>query len=58
MKTSFYADVGENGGAGKRPLPELDSLIAALALQHNCSVATRNESDFNDTGVIVINPWE
>ena len=40
-----------------RPLPALDSLLAALALQHSCVVATRNEDDFRDTGVPVINPW-
>jgi toxin FitB len=40
-----------------RPLSALDSLIAALALYHNCIVVTRNESDFNDSGVTIINPW-
>lgn len=42
--------------AGK-PLPAIDSLIAALALHHNCGLVTRNEADFKDTGVTVINPW-
>jgi predicted nucleic acid-binding protein len=39
-------------------LPALDSLIAALAIHHNCSLVTRNETDFADTGVTVINPWK
>jgi predicted nucleic acid-binding protein len=30
---------------------------AALALYHNCIVATRNELDFKDSGVTIINPW-
>ncbi|MCU0491368.1 MAG: type II toxin-antitoxin system VapC family toxin [Chloroflexaceae bacterium] len=41
-----------------RPLAALDSLIAAMALSHGCTVATRNEDDFADTGVAVINPWK
>lgn len=41
-----------------RPLAALDSLIAALALYHRCSLVTRNEDDFVRTGVTVINPWK
>jgi tRNA(fMet)-specific endonuclease VapC len=40
-----------------RPLPAIDSLIAALALHYSYTLATRNEADFKDTGVAVINPW-
>lgn len=40
-----------------RRLPAIDSLIAALALHHECSLVTRNESDFMGTGVTIINPW-
>ena len=40
-----------------RPLPAIDSLIAALALHHGYTLATRNEADFKDTGVVVMNPW-
>ena len=40
-----------------RPLPAIDSLIAALALHHGCQLATRNEADFKDTGVATVNPW-
>jgi tRNA(fMet)-specific endonuclease VapC len=40
-----------------RPLPAIDSLIAAIAI-HNClSLVTRNEKDFDGTGVVIINPW-
>jgi predicted nucleic acid-binding protein len=38
-------------------LPLLDSMIAATALQHNLTVATRNNRDFNKTGVEVLNPF-
>jgi toxin FitB len=40
-----------------RMLPTLDSLIAAIALQHDLAVVTRNEKDFAGTGVAVFNPW-
>lgn len=36
---------------------EADALIAATALVYNLSVVTRNVRDFEETGVIVINPW-
>ncbi len=41
-----------------RPLAAIDSLIAALALTHSCSLVTRNEADFKDTGLNVTNPWK
>ncbi|MFT3872967.1 MAG: type II toxin-antitoxin system VapC family toxin [Nocardioides sp.] len=40
------------------PRPERDALIAATALVHGLTVATRNVSDFEPTGVPVVNPWE
>lgn len=40
-----------------RPLPAIDSLLAATALQHNLSLVTRNVKDFADMGVDLINPW-
>jgi len=42
--------------AGK-PLPAIDSLIAATALVHNLSVVTRNTKDMEGSGVEIINPW-
>ena len=36
---------------------ERDALIAATALVHGMSVVTRNEVDFEPTGVGVIDPW-
>jgi predicted nucleic acid-binding protein len=34
-----------------------DTLTAATALVHGMSVVTRNVSDFEPTGVAVVNPW-
>ena len=39
------------------PKPERDSLIAATALVHSMTLVTRNESDFERTGVELFNPW-
>ena len=39
------------------PRSERDALIAATALVHGMTVATRNVADFAPTGVAVFNPW-
>jgi len=44
-------------GAAARPLPAIDSLLAATALEHGLILVTRNLSDFELSGVSVINPW-
>lgn len=36
---------------------ERDALIAATALVHGMTVATRNVADFAPTGVGIVNPW-
>ncbi len=36
---------------------ERDALIAATALVHGMTVATRNVADFAPTGVAIIDPW-
>jgi predicted nucleic acid-binding protein len=40
------------------PRSDRDALIAATALVHGLTVATRNAADFEGTGVAVLNPWE
>ncbi len=41
-----------------RPLPAIDSLIAATAVAHHLTLATRDTEDMADTGAVVFNPWE
>ena len=41
-----------------RPLPAIDSLLAATARQHKLTMVTRNVKDFADMGVELINPWD
>jgi predicted nucleic acid-binding protein len=39
------------------PLPVLDGLIAATALEHDLTVVTRNVTDIARSGVSVLNPF-
>ena len=39
------------------PMPAGEALIAATELVHGMVPVTRNESDFQSTGVGLINPW-
>lgn len=41
-----------------RPLPAIDALLAATALQHDLTLVTRNTKDFAGLAVRLINPWE
>jgi predicted nucleic acid-binding protein len=41
----------------KRPMPAIDSLLAATALHHELRMVTRNEKDFDYQGLEVLNPW-
>ena len=43
--------------AAGRPLPAIDSLLAATALTHGLALVTRNVDDFPHIGLEVINPW-
>jgi len=40
------------------PKSERDSLIAASALVHGMTIATRNIKDFDQTGAQLFNPWK
>ncbi len=40
-----------------RPLPAIDSLLAATALQHDLTLVTRNTKDFAGLDLQLVNPW-
>ena len=48
---SLLAQVG-------RPVPSIDSLLAATALHHELRLVTRNQKDFDCPGLEVVNPWD
>lgn len=41
----------------RRPLPAIDSLLAATALTHDLALVTRNRRDFQYPGLSVVDPW-
>jgi predicted nucleic acid-binding protein len=41
-----------------RPLAVADGLIAATALVRGLTLATRNDHDFQDCGISIVNPWK
>tara|TARA_R110002124_G_scaffold142520_2_gene307313 strand:- start:288 stop:713 length:426 start_codon:yes stop_codon:yes gene_type:complete len=40
-----------------RPAPVIDALLAVTAIAHNLTLVTRNDKDFSDFPVKVLNPW-
>lgn len=41
-----------------RPLPAIDSLLAATAITHGLTLVTRNTRDFQIPGLTVLDPWQ
>jgi predicted nucleic acid-binding protein len=41
-----------------RPIDEMNALIAATALAHKATLATRNIPDFEHCGIPLVNPWQ
>jgi hypothetical protein len=39
------------------PAPVRDALIAATAITHGLTIATRNVGDFESSGAMTVNPW-
>ncbi|MGL5930948.1 MAG: type II toxin-antitoxin system VapC family toxin [Dermatophilaceae bacterium] len=52
-----YAEVVAARRAGGRPIGAFDALIAAVALVHGASVATRDVDGFAGIGLTVVDPW-
>lgn len=40
-----------------KTMSAIDSLVAAIALQGDFTLVTRNEDDFRHSGVLILNPW-
>ncbi len=41
-----------------RPMPAIDSLIAATGITYHLTVVSRNTSDMKESGVALLNPWK
>lgn len=41
-----------------RPLPAIDSLLAATTLVHGLTLVTRDRRDFQIEGLAVVDPWQ
>lgn len=44
--------------AAGRPMPTIDSLLAATAAHTGFTLVTRNVADFEHTGIALLNPWD
>jgi len=59
---TLYLDIAVAQRCAKLHVPnrksDRDAIIAATALVHGMIVVTRNKSDFEQTGVEILNPWE
>jgi predicted nucleic acid-binding protein len=52
-----YAAVRVRQERAGRPAGDLDAMIAAVARAHGAAVATRNIRHFEESGVVVVDPW-
>lgn len=53
-----YGELVAAQEAAGTPMSGFDAQIAAIALAHDAALATRNISDFEQTGLRLINPWD
>lgn len=52
-----YALISRRRETAGRPIDQLDCMIAAICTSRGASLATRNERDFEGTGIDLVNPW-
>ncbi len=53
-----YGEVAAAAERAGRRLNVQDGQVAAIALVHGMTVATRNVGHFEATGAVIVNPWE
>jgi predicted nucleic acid-binding protein len=56
--SAYYAEVLAVRTRGGRPITTIDAQIAAVCRQYDSVLATRNTTDFTDTGIQLVNPWD
>jgi predicted nucleic acid-binding protein len=57
IAATHYADIVVSRERAGRPISMPDAQIAAICRSHRATLATRNLSDFANTGVTTVNPW-
>lgn len=53
-----FAEISATRRSAGKPISQFDAMIAAMARSRGASLATRNVRDFEDCGVVVVNPWD
>lgn len=53
----MWGELTANAQIRGKIIPAADGLIAATALAHGLHIMTRNVSDFEFSGALLINPW-
>ena len=53
-----YGEIATQRQRAGRSVQPCDIMIAAIAHQHDASIATRNVRDFDLTGLQIIDPWQ
>ncbi len=54
---THYADLVSDRETAGRPISIADAQIAAIRRKLGATLATRNTSDFNNTGIELLDPW-
>ncbi|MGL5857074.1 MAG: type II toxin-antitoxin system VapC family toxin [Angustibacter sp.] len=52
-----YADLVRDRERAGRPIDGFDAQIAAICRVRNATLATRNTTDFEGTGISLVDPW-
>jgi predicted nucleic acid-binding protein len=52
-----YAPIAAGRRLAGRPISQADAQIAAIAASRGAAIATRNVSDFDGCGIMVLDPW-
>lgn len=53
-----YGDIVSHRDRLGMPIKGFDAQIASICRAHDATLATRNVTDFQDTGIVVLNPWQ
>lgn len=54
----IFGTIAAEAKRKKKTRPMLDTLIASIAIAHDCTVVTRNKVDFSGLDLTIINPWK